>query len=486
MLCDCCSRQEFAVILLDVTMPGMDGFETAALIRKRPQSENTPIIFVTAVSSGDTHVAKGYSLGAVDYILSPIIPEVLKTKVSVFVELYKKTEQIKEQAARLRQIEEAEHRRQLAEAATRLEAETKRNLFFILAIDMLAILNFEGGFLQLNPSWEKTLGFGEEELKRIPLLELVHPDDRQSTAEQFSQLKAGQVTTYFENRYQCKDGSYRWLGWTAAPFASDRLIYIFARDITTRKLSEEQIRNLNTQLNNRLLEVIAINQELEAFSYSIAHDLRAPLRSMLGFSEALLEDCCEGLAPPGKEYARRIIGSARHMDDLIRDLLDYSRLSTAQIPRTAVNLDTQVKGVIERLAQEIRERRAIVQVQSPLPEVVAHAPTLQQVLTNLVCNALKFVERDNIPQIRIWAEPGEGQVRCWIQDNGIGIAPEHQTRIFGVFERLHTSDRYPGTGIGLAIVRKAIERMGGGLGVVSTPNEGSRFWFELPGAAQQG
>jgi PAS domain S-box-containing protein len=477
-------RQDFAVILLDVSMPGMDGFETASLIRKRPKSENTPIIFITAVSSTETNVFKGYSLGAVDYIMSPIIPEILRAKVSVFVELYKKTEQIKQQAERLREIEEAEHKRALAEAETRLDAETKRNLFFMLAVDMLGILSFDGYFLQLNPSWEKSLGLSNEELKTAPLLELVHPDDRLATAHQVDQLKGGLVTTYFENRYRCKDGSYRWLGWTASPFPAEKLIYIFARDITTRKLSEEEIRNLNSQLNNRLLEVIAINKELETFSYSIAHDLRAPLRAMLGFSEALLEDCSDELASHGKEYAQRIISSAKHMDCLIRDLLDYSRLSTAQLPRTPVSVDMLVKSVLEQLRDEIREKEAVVEVEPALPTLVGHAPTIHQIIMNLVCNALKFVDPDRGPRIRIFSEKNSSVGRFCVEDNGIGIAIEHQERIFGMFERLHDKDQYPGTGIGLAIVRKALERMNGQVGVESAPGKGSRFWFELPLAAQ--
>jgi PAS domain S-box-containing protein len=476
-------RQEFAVILLDVTMPGMDGFETASLIRKRPRCENTPIIFVTAMSNNETHVSKGYSLGAVDYILAPIVPEVLRTKVSVFVELYKKTEQIRQQGERLRRIEEAEHKRQLAEAQSRLDAETKRNHFFTLSLDMLGIADFEGRLLQLNPSWEKTLGFSEDELKQRSGLDLVHPDDRASMLEQFELLKQGENCTYLEGRYVCKDGSFRWLGWTAAPFPADRLIYIFARDITMRKRAEDQIRSLNAQLNKRLLELTAINRELEGFSYSIAHDLRAPLRAMLGFSEALLEDCATELPDCGQDYARRIITSARQMDCLIRDLLDYSRLSTAELPLIPVNLDLQIRAVLEHFNGDIQEKKARIEPRSPLASVVAHPATLQQILCNLLSNALKFTEPGRTPQVQIWTEHRGTMVRCWVADNGIGIATEHQDRIFGVFERLHTTDRYPGTGIGLAIVRKAVERMGGSSGVESEPERGSRFWFEMPAAS---
>jgi PAS domain S-box-containing protein len=243
-------HQDFAVILLDVNMPGMDGFETAALARQRPKTERTPIIFFTAQEGAETQVFKSYSLGAVDFIRTPVVPEILKAKVSVFVDLYKKTEQVKRQGEEMRQLQEREHERRLAEAADRLEAETKRNRFFTLALDMLAIAGFDGRFRQLNPSWQRTLGFTDEELRARPFLEFIHPDDRATTAEHVHRLVGGggPVTErlglgwpeYFENRFACKAGGYRWLGWTAASFAEENLLYIFARDLTERRLAEEE------------------------------------------------------------------------------------------------------------------------------------------------------------------------------------------------------------------------------------------------------
>src|SRR5206468_2080884 len=151
-------QQDFAVILLDVSMPVMDGFETATLIRKRPNSEHTPIIFITSISQSENNVAKGYSLGAVDYMLTPIIPEILRTKVSVFVELHRKSELIREQAEELQRLEQFKHQQQLTAVEDRLEAETRRNRFFTLSLDLLAIASFNDFFIQLNPMWESTLG----------------------------------------------------------------------------------------------------------------------------------------------------------------------------------------------------------------------------------------------------------------------------------------------------------------------------------------
>jgi len=233
-------QQDFAVILLDVNMPMMDGFETAEMIRARPRSQQTPIIFFTAMHEMEAHVFRSYSLGAVDFIRTPVVPEILKAKVSVFVDLYKKTEQVKRQGEQMRLLQEREHRQQLGEAVNRLEAETKRNRFFTLALDMLAIADFSGTFKQLNPSWERTLGFSDDELTARPLLEFVHPDDREATGDQLASLRAGAPITYFENRFASKAGGYRWLGWTAAPFAAEGLVYIFARDLTERRKAEEE------------------------------------------------------------------------------------------------------------------------------------------------------------------------------------------------------------------------------------------------------
>ena len=232
-------REDFAVILLDVNMPLMDGFETASLIRQRRNSEKTPIIFFTALDNTETHISRGYSLGAVDYIRVPVEPEVLRAKVAAFVDLHQKTEKVRQQAEEMRRLQEREHERQMAEAAFQLEAETRRNRFFTLAIDMLAITGYDGHFKQLNPSWRRVLGFSDEELKARPLLSFVHPDDVAATEVQWGRLTRGAAIAYFENRYRTREGSHRWLGWTAAPFSEEGLIYIFARDITQLKEAEE-------------------------------------------------------------------------------------------------------------------------------------------------------------------------------------------------------------------------------------------------------
>lgn len=244
--------------------------------------------------------------------------------------------------------------------------------------------------------------------------------------------------------------------------------------------------SLEDQVRARTAELQERNDELEAFGYSISHDLRAPLRAMQGFSQALLEDCGDRLDAMGREYAERIVAGARRMDELIRDLLAYSRVSRAELQLVRVPLSPVAQRALAELSGALRARNATVHVDEPLPVVLGHPATLSQVLMNLLGNGLKFVPPERIPELRVGAEQRDSIVRVWVEDNGIGIAPEHQARIFRVFERLHSTDDYPGTGIGLAIVRKAVERMGGQVGVESRLGHGSRFWVELKVAAGDG
>ncbi len=238
---------------------------------------------------------------------------------------------------------------------------------------------------------------------------------------------------------------------------------------------------LEKRVRQRTRELAERNADLETFVHSMSHDLRAPLRGMYGFARAILEDCGERLDARGREYAEYIVWAAEHLDQLIQDLLRYNQVIRKRLVHEDVDLDQTVENVLGRLRDVLEQAAAHVEVRKPLGCVRGHGSTVEQILFNLVENAVKFVQNNNRPVVEICSEIRENQwVRVRVIDNGIGIAPEHHRRIFRVLERLHGVETYPGTGVGLAIVQRATERLGGRVGVESEPGKGSCFWFELP------
>ena len=239
---------------------------------------------------------------------------------------------------------------------------------------------------------------------------------------------------------------------------------------------------LEEMVDARTAKLEEANEQLETFVYSVTHDLRAPLRKMMEQAETLLDEHSERLNDQGRQRARKIYSSSKRMDNLIMDLLAYSRLSRAEIELSLVDMGFVLEEVLSQLENQVKETDADIVVEGLLPQVKGHRATLVTVLSNLVSNAIKFVKEGEKPRIRIWGEEKEDRALINVEDNGIGIDPQYFDKIFTVFERLHSADAYPGTGIGLAIVKKAIKKMGGSVSVDSTPGKGSRFTITLPRA----
>jgi signal transduction histidine kinase len=246
--------------------------------------------------------------------------------------------------------------------------------------------------------------------------------------------------------------------------------------------AKSELARANHELESRVRERTAELQrsvaELEALSYSISHDLRAPLRAMQGFSDALLQNHHQQLDPEGQDFLKRISRASHRLDLLVQDVLTYSWTSKSEIELAPIDLNALIRDIIEGFPI-LQPPKALVTIHEPLPSVLGHPAFASQIIANLLTNAVKFTAPATTPAIHISSELDQGMVRLSIQDNGIGIDPSHFNRIFEIFGRVYPDKHYEGTGIGLAIAKKAVERLGGQIGVESTLGKGSRFWVTL-------
>jgi PAS domain S-box-containing protein len=359
-------------------------------------------------------------------------------------------------------------------------AEEELESFFRLSLDMLAVTDFDGYFKRLNPVWERVLGWSREQLLARPYLDFVHPEDREATLAEASGLSRGLETFSFTNRYLCADGSYRWLLWKASPDPDRRRIYAAARDVTENRLAEEEIEKLNRELKQRVGELASLNQELEAFSYSVSHDLRAPLRHIDGFTRLLGRHAGAGLDEKGRHYLATIEDSVRQMGSLIDELLAFSRLGREEIRSASVDLQAIAREAIREVERDTNGRDVRWTV-GALPPITGDASLLRQVFVNLLSNALKYTRPRAVSSIEVGSVPADSdEVVCFVRDNGVGFDMKYSDKLFGVFQRLHRAEEFEGTGIGLANVRRVIQRHGGRTWAEGTVDGGATFYFSLP------
>jgi PAS domain S-box-containing protein len=375
--------------------------------------------------------------------------------------------------------------RKKADAALRESQERYRILVSQVNDYAIFSTDIEGRATSWNKGVSRVLGFEEQEfIGQDVAPRIFTPEDREAGVPEQELKTAREKGSASNDRWmQRKDGTRFFAsGITTALKDESGTVIGFSkvlRDITPRKQAEE---HLERAVAERTADLRAANEQLEDFVYSIAHDLRAPLRAMTGFSQLLMEDYSAGLEREAQQMLKRIHVASEFMDKLLVDLLAYGRTVRAEIELNAVPVQRAWEAALLQCADQIEKSRAQIETVHPLPDVRAHEGTLGQVVANLLGNALKFVPSGVQPRVRFRSEERAGFIRLWVEDNGIGIPPDQRERVFRVFERLH-GHQYPGTGIGLSIVRKGIERMKGRVGVESTPGEGSRFWIELPKAA---
>ena len=355
-----------------------------------------------------------------------------------------------------------------------------------------------GGFVTSWNSWaERMAGYQANEILDRHFSVFYPPEEAERGTPAANLQAALRAGHYEDESWRLRKDGSRFLASVAITPLYDRQgkhtgFCKITRDLTEccKRMDRMELHTMQVETRSAELERLTsalqeANSAMESFAYSVSHDLRAPLRAMWGFAEALQEDYGDKLDEQGRRYTRSVVDAARRMDELIEDLLAYSRLSRVEMELAPVELEATLREVVDEVCTKDTRCKRSITVAVPLPSVIAHRLTLVQVLTNLLANALKFVASGTRPQVRVFAEMRDLNVRLWVEDNGLGIAPEHLQRIFLPFERLHGPAPYPGTGIGLAIVGKGLERMGGKAGVESELGRGSRFWIELPAAHER-
>jgi PAS domain S-box-containing protein len=361
----------------------------------------------------------------------------------------------------------------------RKKAEEERDRFFTLSLDLLCIAGTDGYFKRVSPAVTEILQWTPEEFCARPFMEFVHPDDLAPTQREFDrQVKNGEKVLYFENRFRHKDGSWRVISWCSLPHGD--LLYAIGRDVTTQKAAAEQIAKLHADLQSRAAQLEAANKELEAFSYSVSHDLRAPLRHIDGFVDLLRKQSNGQLDERGQRYLKVITDAARQMGSLIDDLLIFSRMGRAELRHQTVDLNALVHEAVATLQSDLAGRTVTWQI-ARLPAVQADAAMLRQVLVNLIANAVKYTRPRQPAVIEIGCtRETPVEFEFFVRDNGVGFDMDYVEKLFGVFQRLHRAEEFEGTGIGLANVRRVILRHGGRTWAEGKVDAGATFYFTLP------
>ncbi len=375
------------------------------------------------------------------------------------------------------QLESAKHETHVKFLQEAVAAKNERDQFFNVSLDMLCIAGTDGYFKRLNPSFEKVLGFSVEELCAKPLFDFIHPDDVAPTIEQIKIQADGRSVMAFENRYVCKDGSYKWLSWKSTP--SGNLMYAAARDITEAKKMEAQL------IEARESALAAARAKAE-FLANMSHEIRTPLNGVIGMTDLMLET---SLNDQQRRYAKIVQESGHGLLSIINDILDFSKIEAGKLELETVEFSpgTVTESQIELLASKAREKQISVMtfIDPAIPTLVKGDPgRVAQVILNLVSNAIKFTEKGSVVvRSAIEFESSFDLIlRFSIEDTGAGISEDNQMRLFQPFTQADgsTSRHYGGTGLGLSISKRLVGLMGGKIGLKSKEGIGSTFWFTVP------
>lgn len=372
--------------------------------------------------------------------------------------------------------------RRLAELLARRAAAEAQDLFDNAPCGYHSV-DIEGRIVRINRTWLSWLGRSRDEVVgKLLHSDLMTPESAALFREKwFPQFLRDGVLTDVEFDYVRGDGTIIQCSLAATAIRDADGRYLTSRsvvvDISERRAMDRRIRDLNAELQRRAGQLEVANRELEAFSYSVSHDLRAPLRAIDGYALMLEEDYADRLDAEGRRMLEVVRGEARRMGQLIDDLLAFSRTGRQPLQTTAVDMEAMAREAVTQLMPEYPS--AVVRI-GTLPRAEGDRAMLKQVWVNLVGNALKYSGGRPDPQIEIGAAPGETDIEYWVRDNGAGFDPRYAGKLFGVFQRLHSADEFPGTGVGLAIVQRVVTRHGGRVRAEGMPGAGACFFFSLP------
>ena len=499
-------ERDYAVILLDVQMPGMNGFETAELIKARERSRYTPIIFLTAISKDEEYVYRGYSVGAVDYMFKPFQPEILQSKVQVFVNLYLQQRRLTEQEQRIRDIERQEL--ELRHMQELFQSEARFREIVSSAMDAIILFDAEGRISLVNTAAEQMFGTTIDDAIGASIARFIRAPNEEdvvamiSAAAEQQHAQPGDVAVQPHDLNGVRSGHTFPLEASVSCLDTQdaRMYTLIARDISERVRHESALKDQAASLASSARELTTLNEELSRrqldleramtarsrFYASMSHELRTPINAVLGYSTLLLERIYGPLNDKQAEGIERTQKAARHLLELVNDVLDLSKIEAGKIDLRLQPVE--FPGLIEDLFVTVRpladEHGSQLTLDVPHHEpikIVSDPRRLRQILLNLLSNAIKFGKGKPI-HVRC-VPAGQGGVAVEVVDQGEGISPEDQERIFHEFVQLGKTQLQDGTGLGLPISRRLAELLHGSLTVQSTIGSGSCFRLELPATA---
>lgn len=562
------------LIMLDVQMPDMDGFEVASILQSNRKTREIPIIFASAEKKEHASIIKGFGEGAADYLFKPLDPDLTRAKVSVLLKLHMQKKELIEKNALLEKsavlinnsadiigvidtatlkIEEINRAFTIVsgysheetcgtsllfflDAADRTKVEelgaspneklsfetriackdgstrwldwnavVKGGKWFVNARDIteirqverirnylatvvkqsndsIYIHDHEGNIISWNQGAERIYGYGEGEALQMKIWALI-PDQLQHETEAIvRRILNGDRIEFMESKRLTKQGQLVDVLFSASLIAdtgsTHQSIVITERDITRQKAADQQIHQLNASLQKNIQQLQATNRELESFSYSVSHDLRAPLRALNGNARILEEDFGSGLDDEAKQILAKITSNVTRMDGLINDLLSFSKVGKKEVRKSYVNMEDIVRDVLSETANSTAIKAKVII--HKMPEAFGDYSMLNQVWTNLISNALKYSAKTEHPEIEVGFTDNPAEGEYYIKDNGAGFDMAYAGKLFGTFQRLHDSSEFEGTGIGLAIVHRIITKHGGTIRAHAEAGKGATFWFRIP------